>query len=116
MTPLILVQNIKAGQRGIQYLPLLNILDIFDKEIFTRSGKNKNELAFQLSIMAFIYSKMTLDVSLSLCYDYAFTFSTGLGGTTRSTNELRVSACRYFSKRSNLKQWQAIKREAKEYA
>ena len=28
MTSLILVQNTKAGQRGIQYLPLINILDI----------------------------------------------------------------------------------------
>ena len=52
MTSLILVQNIKAGQRGIHYLPLLNILNIFDNEMFTCSGE-KNALTFQLSIMAF---------------------------------------------------------------
>ena len=66
MISLILVQNIKAGQRGIQYLPLLNILDMFDNEIFTCSGEKKNELTFQLSIMAFICFKMTLDVSFAL--------------------------------------------------
>ena len=50
----------------IQYLPSLNILDIFDDEIFTCSGEKKNELTFQLSIMAFICFKMTLDVSFAL--------------------------------------------------
>ena len=104
MTSLILVQNIKAGQRGIHYLPLLNILNIFDNEMFTCSGEKKNALTFQLSIMAFKCFKMTLDVSFALCYDYAFTFSTVLAGTTRSTNELGVAACRHFSKRTNLKQ------------
>ena len=50
----------------IQYLPLLNILDMFDNEIFTCSAEKKNELTFQLSIMAFICFKMTLDVSEQL--------------------------------------------------
>ena len=54
------MQNRKAGQRGIQYLPLLNILDMFDNEIFTCSGEKKNELTFQLSIMAFICFKMSV--------------------------------------------------------
>ena len=66
MTSLILVQDRKAGQKGIQYLPSLNILDMFDNEIFTCSGEKKNELTFQLSIMAFICFKMTLDVSFAL--------------------------------------------------
>ena len=105
MTSLILLQNIKAGQRGTQFLPLLNILEIFDNEIFTCSGEKKNRLTFQLSIRAFICFKMTLDVSFALSYDDAFTFSTGLAGTTRTTNELGVAACRHFSKRSNFKQW-----------
>ena len=105
MTSLILVPNIKAGQRGTQFLPLLNILEIFDNEIFTCSGEKKNGLTFQLSIRAFICFKMTLDVSFALSYDDAFTFSTGLAGTTRTTNELGVAACRHFSKRSNFKQW-----------
>ena len=87
----------------IQYLPLLNILDMFDNEIFTCSGEKKNELTFQLSIMAFICFKMTLDVSFALSKDYAFTFSTGLAGTTRTTDELGVATCRHFSKRSNFK-------------
>ena len=86
MTSLILVQNIKAGQRGIYYLPLLNILNIFDNEMFTCSGEKKNALTFQLSIMAFKCVKMTLDVSFALCYDYAFTFSTVLAGTTPPTS------------------------------
>ena len=50
----------------IQYLPSLNTLDMFDNEIFTCSGEKKNELTFQLSIMAFICFKMTLDVSFAL--------------------------------------------------
>ena len=50
----------------IQYLPLLNILDMFDNEIFTSSAEKKNEFTFQLSIMAFICFKMTLDVSFAL--------------------------------------------------
>ena len=91
MTSLILVQNIKAGQRGIHYLPLVNILNIFDDEMFTCSGEKKNALTFQLSIMTFKCFKMTLDVSFALCYDYAFTFSTVLAGTTRFTNELCVT-------------------------
>ena len=41
MISLILLQNIKAEQRGIHYLSLLNILDIFDDEIFTCSGEKK---------------------------------------------------------------------------
>ena len=94
----------KAGQRGIHYLPLLNILNIFDNEMFTCSGEKKNVLTFQLSIMAFKCFKMTLDVSFALCYDDAFTFSTVLAGTTRFTNELGVAPCRHFSKRTNLKQ------------
>ena len=51
MTSLILEQNIKAGQRGIQYLPLLYILDIFDNEIFTYSGEKKNELKNEIPIL-----------------------------------------------------------------
>ena len=77
--------------------------DIFDNEIFTCSGEKKNGLTFQLSIRAFICFKMTLDVSFALSYDYAFTFSTGFAGTTRTTNELGLAACRHFSKRSNFK-------------
>ena len=113
MTSLILVQNIKAGQRGIHYLPLLNILNIFDSEMFTCPGEKKNALTFQLSIMAFKCFKMTLDVSFALCYDYAFTFSTVLAGTTRFTNELGVAACRHFSKRTNLNNDKFGKRKAK---
>ena len=60
------MQNRKAGQIVIQYLPLLNILDMFDNEIFTSSAEKKNEFTFQLSIMAFICFKMTLDVSFAL--------------------------------------------------
>ena len=101
---MILVQNMKAGQRGIQYLPLLNILDVFDDEVFTSSGEKKNELTFQLSIMAFKCFKITLDFSFALSYDYTFAFSTGRAGITRTTNELGVAACRHFSKRSNFKE------------
>ena len=57
--------------------------------------------------------KMTLGVSFAFSYDYAFTFSTGLAGTTRTTNELGVAACRHFSKRTNLNNDKLGKRKAK---